>query len=596
MRLLSRRDRKLTIVLVVVQVLLGFLDLLGVALIGLMSSLAVTGISQKQTGDRVTQVLEILRLQDQEARIQFAVLGIVASSFLATKTLASMYVGRRILFFLSSRTAKVSSELLKKYFSLPISFIRRRNSQEAMYALTSGVGFLTLGVIGSWANLVSDLTLMFVMGLGLFLLDAGTTIGVFAIFALVAFVLYQLTHQKVDELGTKQARLAIDSNRHISEAISTYRELLVRNRRGHYANLISQMRFSQARGAAELSFLGTVAKYVIELTVVFSTLAIAGYQFATQPPSRATAIVAVFLMASARISPAILRIQQGLIGIKTSSANATPTIELIQEVRGQKLHSGIRDSDLVREHKNFKKSIHVRSVSFTYPGTKRITLDQLSFDIPPGSFVGIVGASGSGKSTLLDLILGVLSPDKGKIELSGLSPEECLVRWPGAVAYVPQHVAIFDGTIKSNIELGYGPGTISDELCWEMLQLACLSAEVSELQYSIYSEIGEGGFKLSGGQRQRLGIARALVTNPYLMIIDEATSALDGKTEQQLMKNIIKTGEKRTVVSVAHRLSTIKDADLILLLDSGHLVDKGTFGELRRRNRDFKSQAKLAGL
>lgn len=594
--LLSRRDRKLVLVLVIVQVFLGFLDLVGVALVGLMSSLAVTGISGKQTGERVSKILQLLNLETQESRIQFASLGLLAALFLACKTMATMFLGRKILFFLSSRSASVSGDLLKKYFSLPITFLRRRNTQEAIYALTAGVNYLTLGVIGSWASLISDTTLMFVMGFGLFLIDPVMTLCILGLFISLAVILYRLTHKKVDRLGVRQAELAIDSNRHISETIATYRELLVRDRRSHYANLIASMRFHQARGAAELSFLSTVAKYVIELAVVVSAILIAGFEFATQPPSRATAVVAIFLMASARISPAILRIQQGLVGIRTGAASATPTLQLIEEVRREVTLEEPKDSLFTRDHFGFKANTEVRALKFTYPGSDRRTIKGINFSIAENSFIGIVGNSGSGKSTLLDLIIGVLSPDEGEIKISGLPAEQCLKKWPGAISYIPQHIAIFDGTLKSNIELGYSSGTISDELCWSLLQIACLEDDVLQLEDGLNSQLGEGGFRLSGGQRQRLGIARALVTNPDLIVLDEATSALDGATEQKVMERLLHEEKKRTIIAVAHRLSTIRTADHILVLDSGRIVDQGNFSELRQRNEQFRFQAELAGL
>jgi len=210
--------------------------------------------------------------------------------------------------------------------------------------------------------------------------------------------------------------------------------------------------------------------------------------------------------------------------------------------------------------------------------------------------VYITGASGSGKTTLADLMLGLLEPSTGKVLISGLKPSEAIRKWPGAIAYVPQEVTIFNGTIRENITLGFDEWNESDVKIARAIELASLGDVVSELPDGLESQVGDRGTSLSGGQRQRIGIARALFTNPRLLVMDEATSSLDGLTESVISNNISRLHGKVTVVLIAHRLSTVRNADNVVYLRNGKIVATGNFDAVRKAVPDFDKQAKLMGL
>jgi ABC-type multidrug transport system fused ATPase/permease subunit len=217
-------------------------------------------------------------------------------------------------------------------------------------------------------------------------------------------------------------------------------------------------------------------------------------------------------------------------------------------------------------------------------------------NISAGKFVAIVGSSGAGKTTLIDTLLGVLEPNTGLIKISELSPKESITKWPGAISYVPQDINIFDGTIRTNVALGYPKELATDEMVWEAVNFAELGDVVNELPNGIDTEIGERGIKLSGGQRQRLGIARALFSKPQLLVLDEATSSLDSETELRISKAIQNLKGKVTVVIIAHRLSTVRKADHVYYLEDGKIKAFGSFEEVRKISPEFDKQAKLLGL
>jgi ABC-type multidrug transport system fused ATPase/permease subunit len=207
-----------------------------------------------------------------------------------------------------------------------------------------------------------------------------------------------------------------------------------------------------------------------------------------------------------------------------------------------------------------------------------------------------VGSTGAGKSTLADVILGVISPQAGSVDISGVPPRVAIERWPGAISYVPQAVALVAGTVRENVALGMPDDAISDDLVWEALRRAHLADFLSESREGLDTTIGERGFRLSGGQRQRLGIARALYTRPRLLVLDEATSALDAETEQAIIRTLEDLEGEVTTITVAHRLATVRNADQVVYLEGGRIVARGTFEQVRAQVTDFDRAAALLGL
>jgi ABC-type multidrug transport system fused ATPase/permease subunit len=207
-----------------------------------------------------------------------------------------------------------------------------------------------------------------------------------------------------------------------------------------------------------------------------------------------------------------------------------------------------------------------------------------------------VGPSGAGKTSVVDVLLGVLTESSGTVLISGKRPLETIAQWPGAIAYVPQDVAMSSGTIKENITLGFPENSDDNELITSALEMAQLASFVTSLPHGLDTQVGERGTKLSGGQRQRLGIARAMFTKPKLLVLDEATSALDGQTESDISSAILELKGKTTIVMIAHRLSTVRFADLVIYIDGGKITAKGTFEDVRSQVPDFEKQAQLMGL
>lgn len=594
-RVLSRSDQQKISIVVGFQIFLGLLDLAGVAAIGMLGSLAVRGVSSQGPGDRVEVVLRYLHLSHQTFQTQAAVLGCLAAGLLISRTILSVIFARRTLYFLSRRGARISSSLISKLLSQDLLTIQRRTTQETLYAVTRGVDSITLGVIGITVTLISDVSLLAVMTIGLLVVDPVIALSTVAVFGFVGWLLYRLLNKSAKRLGLAESNLTIANNEKIVEVLNSYRESVVRNRRYFYAKEIEQTKFQLAHTLADIAFLPSISKYVIESTIVLGTLIISASQFLLQDASHAVATLSVFMAASTRIAPAVMRIQQGTIGIRQSLGSAGPTLTLIESLEG--VEENPEASNLLEtQHAGFVPKIEIRNLSLTYPQKEIPALNQISLSIESGSFVAIVGPSGAGKTSLVDVLLGVLGEDSGVVLISGKPPLETIARWPGAIAYVPQDVAMSSGTIKENITLGFPDNSDDKALIDDALRLAQLSDFIESLPQGLDTQVGERGAKLSGGQRQRLGIARAIFTKPKLLVLDEATSALDGQTESDISSSILELKGNTTVVMIAHRLSTVRFADAVVYMDKGKIIAQGTFEQVRTLVPNFEKQAQLMGL
>jgi len=594
-RVLSRADQRKISVVVFFQIFLGLIDLAGVAAIGMLGSLAVRGVSSQGPGDRVEVVLRYLHLSNQTFQTQAAVLGCLAAGLLIGRTILSVIFARRTLYFLSRRGARVSSSLVSKLLSQNLLAIQARTTQETLYAVTRGVDSITLGVIGVTVTLISDISLLFVMTAGLLLVDPTIAVSTVFVFGCIGYLLYRLLNKQARKLGVNESVFTIANNEKIVEVLNSYRESVVRNRRYFYAKEIEKTKFKLADTLAEISFLPSISKYVIESTVVLGTLIISASQFLLQDASRAVATLSVFMAASTRIAPAVMRIQQGTIGIRQSLGSAEPTLTLIESLEGVEENPEATNR-LDTRHLGFSPTVDIRSLSLTYPNKIVPALNKVSLEIESGTFVAIVGPSGAGKTSLVDVLLGVLDGTSGSVLISGNPPLQTIAKWPGAIAYVPQDVAMSSGTIRENITLGFPENSEDEGLIHDALRTAQLLTFIESLPQGLDTQVGERGTKLSGGQRQRLGIARAMFTKPKLLVLDEATSALDGQTESDISSSILELKGSATVVMIAHRLSTVRFADLVVYIDGGKILAQGTFEEVRRQVPNFEKQAQLMGL
>lgn len=595
LRVIPQRDQKKTFAVVALQVFLGLLDLAGVAAIGVLGALAVAGVQSQVPGNRVLGVLQFLHLSGYSFQTQAAALGILATVILVSRTFLSILITRRVFYFLSRRGAVVTSEMMSKLLSQSLLTIQSRTTQDTLYSITTGVSAITLGVLGSAIAIVADGSLLIILFVGLMLVDPMIALSASAFFGALGFTLYRLMNVKAQELGRRNSELTIESGQKILEVLESYRESVVRNRMYYYSREVERLRLRLSDVLAESQFMPNISKYVLESSIVLGGVLIAGAQFMLQDARHAVATLAVFLAAGSRIAPAVMRIQQSGIQLKSSLGAANPTLNMLDEFENFEILNFSENSPDF-EYTGFNPRIELVEVSLNYPGSRTPALNKVNLEVQPGESLAIVGPSGAGKTTLVDALLGVLKPTSGKVLISGHEPLESISLWPGALSYVPQDVTIINGTFRENVALGFPSEMAKDELVWAALDAAQLSQTVKQLGNQLDEPVGERGAKLSGGQRQRLGIARAFFTKPLILVLDEATSALDGVTESEITNSLDRLSGKVTVVMIAHRLSTVRRADHVIYMDSGEIIAAGNFDAVRAAVPDFDKQAQLMGL
>jgi ABC-type multidrug transport system fused ATPase/permease subunit len=578
LKILPREDQTKIVFVTIFQCALSLLDLFGILAVGLLGS---TILSEKSTNIPEITFFNNLGFSRLAYEPKILILGGIAISLLVGRTIVSMFVTRRIMFFFSRRAAKITTSLISKLLSQSILALQRKTNQDYLYSVTRGVDFITIQILATGVVMVADLSLLFVMGMGLLFIDPLTAVGTTIVFFVVGFIQHKKMHRNALEYGVKKSNLNISSNDKIIEAFTLYRESVVRNRRYFYTKEIESLRYKLAEVDAELYYMPYVNKYVVETSVILGALIVGSIQFTLHDSATAIVSLSVFLAAGSRIAPAVIRAQQGFLQIKSSIGLAAGTIEVLDSLKSIK-EIEFAENGVAFEYEGFMPTVQIDDLTLTYPESNSPAVSDINLNISAGRFVAFVGNSGAGKSTLIDAVLGIIDPDKGAILISGLSPQLAFSKWAGAVSYVPQTVVTISATIRENVSLGYSLSAIYEERIWEALKIAQLDSFVGTLPDGLDTKIGEGGVSLSGGQRQRLGIARALFTNPKILVLDEATSSLDSETEAAVSTAIQVLRGKTTILMITHSANLIKDADEIFTLKQGRIVPNGTYVNLEK--------------
>lgn len=564
------------------------MDLIAVGLVGFLGTMSISGIQSQEPTGLILKFLKIMRLEEYSFQRQFAIISILAVTLLVTKSLVSAWVTRRFIRILSDTGARISVDLISRFLAMPFSYIRGKAIQKVLFASTRGVDMIMIQVIAPLIVLASDGSLLLLMFIALFIVDPLTASLSILLFGSIGIGLYLNSNSKVKEMGRRSSEINIETNELLANSINSYREIYVKNRLSNNLNLIQEKRIELSHNMARLSFIPYIGKYLLETAVILGAVLIGSVQFLFQDSATAVANFSIFVVAGTRIGPAVLRIQQGLIHMRSGMGLSEPTIELNLEIAQKKIVQN--EKHFSTKHSDFDPTVSAQDISYSYTKNDNKAITEVSLEIPRGQFIALVGSSGAGKSTMVDLLLGILEPDSGQITLSGTNPRDAIDKWPGATAYVPQVVHIIDGSISENVTLGYRHSTFSEEEIYSALEIADLMEYVDSLPEGIHTNVGEFGNKLSGGQKQRLGIARAVFTKPRLLILDEATSALDGISEGNISKSIHKLRGDTTIIVVAHRLSSIKNADLLYYFEKGKIVASGSFESLALNVPGFSTQ------
>lgn len=484
-------------------------------------------------------------------------------------------------------------QLLDAFFRSPWTDRLGRNSTDLVRSTDVGVATTVTGVIIPSAMLSGEI-FTFVAVLAVLIVAEPLIAGVAIVyFGLIGAVLYLWVLRKAVHAGRTNREHSTRSVRLVSEMVHSLKEITLRGKGPEVAQVVRAERRISSRARANMSFLGVIPRYVLEAGLIGGLALGAVVGYLQNETAGALSAVALFAVAGFRIVPSLTRFQSIMAQTGASMPFAQ---QVLDEIRKGEQRSAESAQIATEPIPDGVRSVHVQGVTFAYPGSDDHAVHEVSFDLPFGKSLALVGASGSGKSTLVDLFLGLLEPTDGQILVGEVPMSHVLADWRSRVGYVPQEVSLFDSTIAQNVALSWDAEHVDEDRVRRALARAQLLDVVEARPGGIHARIGERGLALSGGQRQRLGIARALYTDPLVLVMDEATSALDTSTEAAVTTAIAELTGEVTIVVVAHRLATIRHSDIVCFMRDGELVAHGSFEQVVAAEPDFAQQAALAGL
>ena len=516
---------------------------------------------------QLTAFLAQIGLESERQTILVLALSILI--FMVAKNLYIYFFLRVQLTFQYANSAQYSVDLLEKYLFADYLFHLRTNSSLLLRNLKQEVPLLFTRAVGPLIVLVSELaTSILVFGLLLWVKPVATLAG-FVTLGALGLLFYRPMRHKARFYGKKRLIHEEQTFRWINQSLGGIKEtklyhaegFFVEKTRDHYQQLAQVTIFEVLMGQTPRLFLEALMGVALMGIIIFLVLQ-------GQDSTQIFPTLALFAAAAFRLMPATNRILGSLLTLKI----AAPSLEVVYEnFMEMKALSKRQPDPQAPKGPRFEGDITLKGLSFSYPGASQPALAEANLTIRRFASIGILGPSGSGKSTLLNLLLGLLNPTQGEIWVGGRSIHEDLTRWQSEIGYVPQDIYLIDDKIKNNIAFGVQEDLIDPQKLAQALEMAQLKELVESLPEGLETQVGERGVRLSGGQRQRIGIARALYHDPEVLIFDEATSALDPQTELEITKSIESLTHKKTIIIVAHRLTTLEHCDLVYRLDQGSI-------------------------
>ena len=477
--------------------------------------------------------------------------------------------------FLRDLQFEITNRLFKYYLKNDYIFFLQNNSAHLYRNLTditsSYVTYMKTHMI-----FFSEIIVFIGIALILFYVDFLGSMAIFFSAGIVSFLIYTFTIDKISLLGKQRNIVGGELNKHLLQGMASAKDVKILDRGDDLIHQVDKNLFKMTKFNHIIQFITGLPRFSFEMLVVFTFATLIFVMInAGRDLIGIIQYLAVFAVASFRIVPGASRILHSFQNIKYIE----PSIKILIEEFKSKNNSYVRKDHLQKNPNvplKFQKEINLKNLSFSYPLRKEFSLSKISMTVTKGDFIGIIGETGSGKSTLINLLIGLLQPSEGKIEIDKLDINSNLTEWYKKIGYVPQSVYLIDDTIKKNIAFGLREEDIDDNLIKQAVEKASLSEFLNELANGLETIVGEKGIMLSGGQQQRIGIARALYRDPEILILDEATSSLDQATEKKIMKSVQFLKRKKTLIIITHRLSTVENCDKIFFIDKGKITRQGS--------------------
>ena len=586
---LSPKERKRAALLLVMMVIMAVLDMIGVAsILPFMAVLANPNLIE--TNEILNTMFKGSSILGVESNQQFLFfLGTLVFLLLITSLTFKAFTTYVQVRFVRMREYSIGKRLLEGYLRQPYSWFLNRHSAELGKTILSEVGIVIDNALNPLMELLAKGMVTIALIILLILADPMLAIIVgFSIGSAYGLIFYFIKSyiNKTGEERLKNNQLRFNT---ISEAFGAAKEVKVGGLEETYIKNFSISAQILARTIASSQVIALLPRFILEAIAFGGVLLLVLYMMSqTGSFNDALPIISLYVFAGYRLMPAMQQIYASF----TKLTFVGPSLnKLYDDLMSLKPSEKNEDNDSI----SLNKSIILKNIYYNYPGSSRTALKNINLNIPARSTVGLVGATGSGKTSTVDIILGLLEPQSGSLEVDGkIITQYNSKSWQSSIGYVPQQIYLSDDTVSANIAFGVDSKDINEEFVKKASKIANLHEFViNELPNKYQTTVGERGVRLSGGQRQRIGIARALYHNPQAIILDEATSALDNQTEKAVMDAVNNLGNNITIIIIAHRLSTVKKCGKIFLLENGELADQGSFEELINSNEKFRKNVIL---
>lgn len=488
---------------------------------------------------------------------------------------------------LAGKAAQTAQQLFRSYMYSPWVRITQRNSADLISTAENASAWVFQTVIPAYVTLLAEG--LVVAGIIAVMIAAEPQITLIAasVLGLLFAALYLVIRRRASNLGQCAQEITAARLKALQQGLGSIKETRVLGREEYFLAQFQQHAGRSIGIASRLVILQTSPRLLVEVLVMGGIVLVVLMILAdSRPTAEITAVLGLFAVGAFRMMPSLNRLLMALHNIRYGDS-AVDLVDADFRICDEQINSSC--GPLPR----LSRLITVDHVTFSYPESEAILRD-ISFSVPRGKSIGFVGASGAGKSTLIDLILGVLQPQFGAVRVDGVDIAQDMRSWQDQIGYVPQTITLIDDTIRRNVAFGIDEEKIDETAVARSLGMAQLERFVASLPQGMDTIVGERGIRLSGGQRQRIGIARALYHDPQILVMDEATSALDGETEQEITRAIEGLRGDKTLLIIAHRLSTVKHCDTLIIMQGGQIIDSGGFGELAERCPEFQRMVAVA--